>query len=52
VDRKHLRSIIEEYRRQGFGVAVDDFGAGYSGMDLLADLPINIIKLGRVHTMS
>jgi EAL domain-containing protein (putative c-di-GMP-specific phosphodiesterase class I) len=45
VDRKHLRSIIEEYRRQGFGVAVDDFGAGYSGMNLLADLPMNIIKL-------
>jgi len=45
VDRKHLRSIIEEYRRQGFAVAVDDFGAGYSGMNLLADLPTNIIKL-------
>jgi EAL domain-containing protein (putative c-di-GMP-specific phosphodiesterase class I) len=45
VDRKHLRSIIEEYRRQGFAVAVDDFGAGHSGMNLLADLPTNIIKL-------
>ncbi len=45
VDRTHLRSIIEEYRRQGFAVAVDDFGAGYSGMNLLADLPTDIIKL-------
>jgi EAL domain-containing protein (putative c-di-GMP-specific phosphodiesterase class I) len=45
VDRKHLRSIIEEYQRQGFAVAVDDFGAGYSGMNLIADLPTNIIKL-------
>ena len=45
VDRKHLRSIIEEYQRQGFTVAVDDFGAGYSGMNLLADLPTNLIKL-------
>lgn len=45
VDRKHLRSIIEEYQRQGFAVAVDDFGAGYSGMNLLADLPTNLIKL-------
>lgn len=45
LDRKHLRSIIEEYRRQGFAVAVDDFGAGYSGMNLLADLPTDIIKL-------
>lgn len=45
VDRQHLRSIIEEYRRQGFAVALDDFGAGHSGMNLLADLPVNIIKL-------
>ncbi len=45
VDRQHLRSIIEEYQRQGFAVAVDDFGAGHSGMNLLADLPANIIKL-------
>lgn len=45
IDRKHLRSIIEEYQRQGFAVAVDDFGAGYSGMNLLADLPTDIIKL-------
>lgn len=45
VDRNHLRAIIEEYQRQGFAVAIDDFGAGYSGMNLLADLPADIIKL-------
>jgi len=25
-DKAHLRSIVEEYRRQGFKVALDDFG--------------------------
>ncbi|HEV7417936.1 MAG TPA: EAL domain-containing protein, partial [Tianweitania sediminis] len=27
-DTGHLQSIIEEYRRQGFVTAIDDFGAG------------------------
>jgi EAL domain-containing protein (putative c-di-GMP-specific phosphodiesterase class I) len=41
----HLRNIIAEYRRQGFRIALDDFGAGYSGLNLLAELPPDIIKL-------
>ncbi len=45
VDRSHLRGIVEEYRRRGFKVALDDFGAGYCGMNLLADLPCEIVKL-------
>lgn len=41
----HLRSIVVEYRRHGFRVALDDFGAGYSGLNLLADFPTDILKL-------
>jgi EAL domain-containing protein (putative c-di-GMP-specific phosphodiesterase class I) len=44
-DTAHVRSIIAEYRRQGFRVALDDFGAGYSGLNLLAELPPDILKL-------
>jgi EAL domain-containing protein (putative c-di-GMP-specific phosphodiesterase class I) len=44
-DREHLRNIVREYRRIGFKVALDDLGAGYSGLNLLADLPTDIIKL-------
>jgi EAL domain-containing protein (putative c-di-GMP-specific phosphodiesterase class I) len=44
-DRKHIRSIVEEYRKHGFSVAIDDFGAGYSGLNLLADFPPDILKL-------
>jgi EAL domain-containing protein (putative c-di-GMP-specific phosphodiesterase class I) len=44
-DPLHLRGIVEEYRRHGFRIALDDFGAGYSGLNLLADLPPDIIKL-------
>ena len=44
-DRKHLGSIVEEYRRRGFQVAIDDFGAGYAGMNLLAEFPCDVLKL-------
>jgi EAL domain-containing protein (putative c-di-GMP-specific phosphodiesterase class I) len=45
LDRAHLGAIVTEYRRRGFKVALDDFGAGYSGFNLLADLPVNVLKL-------
>jgi EAL domain-containing protein (putative c-di-GMP-specific phosphodiesterase class I) len=45
LDRAHLKSIITEYQRLGFLTAFDDFGAGYSGLNLLADLQPDIIKL-------
>jgi EAL domain-containing protein (putative c-di-GMP-specific phosphodiesterase class I) len=44
-DRAHLGAIMKEYRRLGFEVALDDFGAGYAGLNLLADFPADIIKL-------
>jgi len=45
VDKAHLRGIVDEYRRLGFHVALDDFGSGYSGLSLLAELPVHHIKL-------
>ena len=45
VDKEHLKSIIREYKRQGFKTAIDDFGAGYSGLNLLAEFQPDIIKL-------
>ncbi len=45
LDRAHLRSIVEEYRRQGFTTAIDDFGAGFSGLSLLAEFQPDVIKL-------
>ena len=45
VDSNHVRRIVEYYRELGFQTAIDDFGAGYSGLDLLANFQTNIIKL-------
>ncbi len=44
-DRKHLLEIVEEYRRQGFQVALDDLGSGYSGLNLLAELTPDLVKM-------
>lgn len=44
-DREHMRGIFEEYRNSGLKTALDDFGAGYSGLNLLADLPADLVKL-------
>lgn len=37
--------ILREYRRLGLRTAIDDFGAGYAGMKLLADFQPDIIKI-------
>ena len=44
-DRHHLNRIVTEFRRHGFRIAIDDFGAGISGLNLLADLRSDILKL-------
>ncbi len=44
-DVAHLQLILREYKRQGFLTALDDFGAGYAGLNLLASLQPDIIKI-------
>lgn len=44
-DVAHLRRIIAAYRAQGFTTALDDFGAGYAGLGLLAELQPDILKI-------
>lgn len=41
----HLRSIFDEYRRQGLMTAIDDFGAGYAGLTMLARFQPHVLKL-------
>ena len=45
VDRAHLVHIFEEYNRFGFSTAIDDFGAGYAGLNLLSEYQPDIIKI-------
>ena len=45
IDHEHLKNIFIEYKKQNFITAIDDFGAGYAGLNLLADWQPDVIKL-------
>ncbi|MBO6767921.1 MAG: EAL domain-containing protein [Erythrobacter sp.] len=45
LDPAHVREIVRAYRSLGFATAIDDFGAGHAGLNLLADLGTDAIKL-------
>lgn len=44
-DRQHLRHILAAYRQCGLTTAIDDFGAGYAGLNLLAEFQPDIVKV-------
>jgi len=44
-DHQHLKNILTTYKKSGLKTAIDDFGAGYAGLNLLADFQPDIIKL-------
>tara|TARA_R110000782_G_scaffold19075_18_gene51925 strand:- start:2752 stop:3339 length:588 start_codon:yes stop_codon:yes gene_type:complete len=44
-DIEHLKKIVEYYMSKNFITALDDFGAGYAGLGLLADFQTNLVKL-------
>lgn len=44
-DPAHFAKVINEYRRAGMRLAIDDFGAGYSGLNLLSEFQPDIVKL-------
>ncbi|NLS25519.1 Blue light- and temperature-regulated antirepressor BluF [Sphingomonas sp. S2M10] len=44
-DPDHVANIIDSYKQIGFKVAVDDFGAGHSGLDLFARFAPDEVKL-------
>jgi EAL domain-containing protein (putative c-di-GMP-specific phosphodiesterase class I) len=45
VDMAHFADQINEYRGLGVKLAIDDFGAGYSGLNLLVNFQPDQIKL-------
>ena len=47
-DQLHILAIAKAYRRHGLKIALDDFGAGYAGLSLLAAFQPDVIKIDRV----
>lgn len=44
-DPEHLSNIVGYYRERGFGIALDDLGAGYSSLNLVHRLRPDFVKL-------
>jgi len=44
-DIEHVKRIVAAYRQQGFLTALDDFGAGFAGLNLLANFRPDLIKI-------
>ena len=43
-EEKHL-SVINELRSAGFLIEMDDFGSGYSSLNMLKDIPLDVLKI-------
>lgn len=42
---KQLIDVVENLRQCGFKVEMDDFGSGYSSLNMLTMLPVDVLKL-------
>lgn len=45
LDTQHLLNILRTYRSMGFLTAIDDFGAGYAGLELLSKFQPDVVKI-------
>ena len=44
-DKNAMIDIIVKLKQFGFSVSMDDFGAGYSSLNSLKDMPLDVLKL-------
>ena len=44
-DKNAMISTIQKLKEYGFKVSMDDFGAGYSSLNSLKDMPLDVLKL-------
>lgn len=46
-DKQALLNTVKQLRKYGFSVSMDDFGSGYSSLNSLKDLPLDVVKLDK-----
>jgi diguanylate cyclase (GGDEF)-like protein/PAS domain S-box-containing protein len=44
-DYELIRKVVEDLRKAGFPVFMDDFGSGYSSLNMLKDVNVDVIKI-------
>ena len=44
-DSEQILDMIRKLRTKGFKIEMDDFGSGYSSLNMLAEMPIDVLKL-------
>lgn len=44
-DKEILLNTVKKMKQFGFAVSMDDFGAGYSSLNSLKELPLDVVKL-------
>lgn len=42
-----LIETIKRLKKEGFYISIDDFGSGYSSLNMLKDLPVDILKIDK-----
>jgi len=42
---KQLLDVIRRLREKGFQIEMDDFGSGYSSLNMLSDMPVDVLKM-------
>ena len=46
-DSKRIIEVVEEIRRLGHKIEMDDFGSGYSSLNMLTSMPIDALKMDK-----
>ena len=44
-DTETILSVVRNLRDHGFKIEMDDFGSGYSSLNMLSRMPINVLKM-------
>lgn len=46
-DQYMILKLMKELKKLGFKISIDDFGSGFSSLNMLKDLPIDVLKLDK-----
>ncbi|MDO4869881.1 MAG: EAL domain-containing protein [Bacillota bacterium] len=44
-DAEQLIEVVDQLRSEGFKIEMDDFGSGYSSLNMLADVSVDVLKM-------